>query len=374
MVRCDCDNALHIDCCVCLYNHTERYTDAGFDRQSPNRLKFNMLKHSCYRFILTFLVYASFLCAPVTAGNIINAVGLSGGVRWDAAPQMIGGNERSLDGGIRYSMSGGSYLAMRDSFTWQTLPSESEFELAITQAFNAWTVADPVTGLTTKLNFVADLQTAVVRNAGFGSLNPNGAEIDLLASDSGSSGFSGLTTLQPAPLEVMLTSGTMNYASSQAIAGVDLHLNSNVGAAYTLDIFRRLLTHEIGHAIGLGDVDLGGEFIDDNFDTANPTSTLTNPWAQLVDPLNPAGSTGLNVFSIAPSTFSNSGVDILMESGGLGTSTANPLNELFPLRNDDYGARQFLYPSLTSVPEPRSFSFLVILLTKILLRRKRLKV
>jgi hypothetical protein len=52
-----------------------------------------------------------------------------------------------------------------------------------------------------------------------------------------------------------------------------------------------LLTHEIGHAIGLGDVegDINpGTFIDDNYNGANPATalaTLTNSWAQLVNPV-----------------------------------------------------------------------------------------
>ena len=36
-----------------------------------------------------------------------------------------------------------------------------------------------------------------------------------------------------------------------------------------------------------------------------------------------------------------------MESSGLGISLGNPASNLVPLRNDDYGMRQFLYPSLT---------------------------
>lgn len=52
-----------------------------------------------------------------------------------------------------------------------------------------------------------------------------------------------------------------------ASAGAGIILNSNSGALYTLDIFRRLLAHEIGHALGLGDVegDINpGLLIDDN--------------------------------------------------------------------------------------------------------------
>ncbi|NEO39337.1 MAG: hypothetical protein F6J90_24575 [Moorea sp. SIOASIH] len=53
---------------------------------------------------------------------------LGGGSRWDAAPRTIQGQDRSLDGGLGYSLQGGSYQAFRDLFTWDILPSVNEFE------------------------------------------------------------------------------------------------------------------------------------------------------------------------------------------------------------------------------------------------------
>ena len=50
-------------------------------------------------------------------------------------------------------------------------------------------------------------------------------------------------------------------------------------------------------------------------------------------------------------------VNLLMESNGLGISAENPLTNLVPLGNDEYGTRQFLYPQLlavNNVPEPGS--------------------
>ena len=77
---------------------------------------------------------------------------LGGGSRWDAAPRTIQGQnrsldgglryspqegqERSLDGGLRYSVQGGSYEAFRDLFTWDIVPSVNEFQNAIEAAFN----------------------------------------------------------------------------------------------------------------------------------------------------------------------------------------------------------------------------------------------
>jgi hypothetical protein len=35
----------------------------------------------------------------------------------------------------------------------------------------------------------------------------------------------------------------VNYANSFSISGADVTINSNPGAVYSLDLFRRLLTH-----------------------------------------------------------------------------------------------------------------------------------
>ncbi|MBC8134414.1 MAG: hypothetical protein H8F28_00830, partial [Fibrella sp.] len=49
------------------------------------------------------------------------------------------------------------------------------------------------------------------------------------------------------------------------------------------------------------------------------------------------------------------GVNILMESVGLG----GQFNDPTPLTNDDFGGRQFLYPSLVAVPEAGTAPLLV---------------
>jgi hypothetical protein len=83
------------------------------------------------------------------AGVVFGLTGttLAGGSRWDAAPRVfnLGGTnyERSLDGGLRYSLQGGSFTAFRDLFTWQgTAPSAADFQNAVEQAFAAWTLPD----------------------------------------------------------------------------------------------------------------------------------------------------------------------------------------------------------------------------------------
>jgi hypothetical protein len=324
---------------------------------------------------LVILATVSLLLPPVSrechAGVIFNTVSLAslaGGSRWDAAPRTMsvgGGNsvERSLSGGLRYSLQGGSYEAYRNQFTWSggTPPAVADFQAAIQKAFNAWTVADPVTGLTTSLQFTPDLGTPVSTMTTASGVRL-GAEIDLFAATSASSWTVGDNGTRAEAFfnavsvsGLTLTSGTTNYAGS-AISGADITFNNNPGAVYTLDIFQTILTHEIGHAIGLGDVDFpsgNSIWIDDNYDpstSATALATLTNSWALLVNPLNPANSPELEIYNPANGDpgVDTEGVDILMES-----HIPSSLFGLdFPLQNDDFGMRQFLYPSLAPIPEP----------------------
>ncbi|HEY6563239.1 MAG TPA: hypothetical protein VIY86_01975, partial [Pirellulaceae bacterium] len=88
--------------------------------------------------------------------NFSNAA-LGGGSRWDAAPRMISLSgtpfERSLDGGLRYSLQGGSFTAYRDLFSWTSLPTVAAFSSAVQQAFDAWGAIDPVSGIGSTLTF-----------------------------------------------------------------------------------------------------------------------------------------------------------------------------------------------------------------------------
>ena len=302
---------------------------------------------------------------------IFNNTGLAGGSRWDAAPRTINGLERSLDGGLRYSLQGGSYEAFRDLFSWNIVPTVADFQNAVEQAFNSWTVVDPVTDLGSTLSFTADLTTPVVgANNGNGGVNISGAEIDLFGSNDahfwnvGNSRTQGETWFRDINSSVTLTSTTANYSGSRAISGADIIFNSNPQAVYNLDFFRRLLSHELGHALGLGDVegDINpGAFIDDNYSgssSATALETLTNPIAQLVDPLNPANSP-FSLFAVpnANPGVDTPGVNILMESGGLGIAPGNPVSNLAPLSNDDYAGRQFLYPFVGLSGEIASATF-----------------
>lgn len=313
--------------------------------------------------------------AGVIQGTYL-ADGITGGARWDYAPRTLTifgqPRDRSLSNGLSFNMQGGSFQAYRDLFSWSggTPPSVADFKTAVEQAFDAWTVMDPVSRFGTKLSFRFDSTVAVAGISTVNAFSRDGAEIDLFGSGaaglwgSSSAGIRGLTTVAVEDeLTVKLTSGVANYFGSRVISGADIVMNSQSSAQYTLDSFRRILTHEIGHAIGLGDVDVGTvKFIDNNYDgtsAASRAATLSDSWASLVNPLDPSNSAGLRVYTLSPGVFSTAGVNLLMESNGLGVWPGNPLSDTTPLTNDEYGTRQFLYPDLAPVPVPEPAEYLL---------------
>jgi len=290
--------------------------------------------------------------------------------RWDAAPRTIAGEERSLDGGLRYSIGGGSYEALRDRIQWiPERPSPEDLREAIRRAFDHWTIDDPVTGLPAGFFFVEDLQTEAVDDPGdppeagdFFGLN-RGAEIDLFVATPHAGpeyGASVVLSLDPGSRELRLTSGTTGYPGL-AIAGADIRINPRY--AWTLAGLELLLTHEIGHALGLTDVDsrasIEGEdspFFDDDYDPSSSESalaTLTNPFVDRIDPRDPDAS-ALKAWRGNLKTdpgLDTPGVELLMETEGifdlLDTQRAGePI-----LQTDEFAARQFLYPAL---PAPKA--------------------
>lgn len=307
--------------------------------------------------------------APAAAFRVIGSSS-SGWVRWDAAPRFIGGEERSLEGGLRYSIETGSYADLRDQFLWVPFaPTTEDFAAAIGRAFEHWTLVDPETGLPGAVYFVEDLATPAVDAAGirglpgsFIGVNP-GAEIDLFAEIPHAGpqfGASVIFFMDAVESDLTLTSGTTGYPGL-AIAGADIRINP--GFAWSLRGFEVLLTHEIGHALGLADLEaqttpgVVSAFLDDNYDptsSVTAAATLQNSFALEIDPYDPDLSP-LLVFEPSlngdPGLLTN-GVELLMESDDIfALLFAEP-----KLQNDEFAGRQFLYPVV--VPEA-SFGFLI---------------
>ena len=318
------------------------------------------------------VLFVLVLSARVHGFGVINEDGNGIAMRWDAAPRTVSGNERSLDGGLRYSIEGGNYESYRDMFSWSSTPSVAAFQNAVQSAFSAWTVTDPVSGLGTSLSFVDDTlgTPAVVAPS-------QGAEIDLFAGSSLGSGITGGVASVGWQIwggdVVQMTTGDVR--GQNVMAGADITMNNN-GATWTLSLFEKVLTHEIGHAIGLADVeDAGsaGEFIDDNFD--GTTASLENSFAAMINTAHPEATVGISKHSVVPALFDADdpgGTDapfLLMETngdpGGLGV-----------LGNDAFAGRQYLYP--VAVPEPRAWALIgvvasVMSLKQGLRHRKRRK-
>lgn len=290
-------------------------------------------------------------------------------MRWDASPRTVDGEERSLDGGLRYSIGGGSYEVLRDRLAWVPAPpSVEDFRAAVRNAFAHWTIEDPETGLAAGFHFVEDQTTEAVDDpgdpsspSGFFGLN-RGAEIDIFAEIPHAGpqyGASVVLMLDPDGRELTLTSGTSSYPGL-AIAGADIRISPHF--AWTLAGFELLLTHEIGHALGLGDVDTplsmherGSDFLDDDYDPSTSErarATLTNSFALRIDPLDPDASP-LVAFAGDMKTdpgLDTPGVELLMETEGIFDlldihRAGGPV-----LQNDDFAARQFLYPVVLSPP------------------------
>lgn len=310
------------------------------------------------------LTLTTTLCFPGDAFAFrvsdLSAFGL-GVARWDAAPHFVDGVERSLDGGLRYSLQGGSYEAYRDLIPWVgSTPSVAEFRTAFEAAFAAWEAVDPATGLNTNLRFVPDFDTPVVAESadkGVFGLN-RGAEIDFLVEDLSPRGFDAFVNgfVDPAANTVTLTSGVADYPAA-VISGMDIAFDNN--NPWTLAGFQDLLTKEIGIAILLGPADnyhsdTLSRFYDDNYDdssSATALATLTNSFVDLIDPLDPDNSPGLELYDVCSPTdpgdptscygdpgIDTPGVDLLMES------SVTPGGMRMGLQNDEYAGRQFLYP------------------------------
>jgi hypothetical protein len=307
-----------------------------------------------------------------------------GVARWNAAPHFVDGVERSLDGGLRYSIEGGSYAAFRDQFAWVGAdPSAAQFQAAVEHAFADWTVVDPESGLGTDLYFVPDFDTVPVLEVfdtnDLLKLN-RGAEIDLFArSIPGAVAFV-TAHVDPNATTATLSSGVVDY-SAAVVSGFDIQMATDF--AWSLSDFQAWLTKEIGQSLGLGNVDVNtndpssypvlSKFYDDNFDNTNDSTaltTLTNSFANIIDPYDPDNSPGLMLYEPC------SGISGCVSSPGIDTPGVNILMETSPQvhalvpQNDEFAGRQFLYPYV--VPEPSSLMLASLAGCALLHRRRRI--
>lgn len=343
-----------------LGNTSSRYEIEYAARRGRRRARWAC---SCSCFALCLLVAQVLVVAwPASAFRVSGIPGAW--TRWDAAPRYVQGVERSLDGGLRYSIETGSYEGLRDQFIWVPgPPSVMDFKAAVHRAFEHWTVVDPATGLPAGYYFVEDLSTPAFDDlagasgsGGLIGLN-SGAEIDIFADTphpGASFGASVVIFIDPVGWTVDLPSGVCDYPALP-ISGADIRINP--AFAWSLSGFEVLLTHEIGHTLGLSDLERpsgiggGSGFIDDNFEPSTSTTarqTLKNSFALLIDPLNPDDSPLIEIFGNINKNpgLDSPGVKLLMESEGI----FDLLGEPPFLQNDEFAARQFLYP--VTVPEP----------------------
>ena len=266
--------------------------------------------------------------------------------RWNAAPHFVDGVERSLDGGIRYSVTGGSWEAFHSAFSWAgTPPTVEEFQHTFEHALAVWEEVDPATGLGTDLRFVPDFDTPVASGwdlPSFLMLNP-GAEIDLMATNHDLRVRWSIFG-DPDADSVTLTSGVENYPATVG-AGGDIEFSTN--HVWTIEQIQNDLAHMVPFTLGIlpadgAPRDNSSEYYDDNYDnTSSETAhaTLTNSFADLINPMDPDNSPGLSLYDVAGDPgVETPGVDLLTEE-----TPEAPAPDL-RLTNDEFAARQFLYP------------------------------
>ncbi|NEQ11372.1 MAG: PEP-CTERM sorting domain-containing protein [Moorea sp. SIO4E2] len=255
--------------------------------------------------------------------------------RWDSVNRIDGvGTNRSLVNGLEYNFQGGSIENFFNFFTFEPFTTLTQFTKAINSGFAQWANNSSVS--------FTKVDIPVVNTEGISGNRIQGTEIDILAGlPVGSVDFGGVTRIWGVDQKTRLTNGFSSDNSglfpSSRIYAVDLFMNNNI--TWKLSDWQATFTHELGHALGLGDVELAFSFFDNN-------KTIND-----FLPINQNGDVRENLIDLGDLTIdATSG--ILMRSRFTG---------LTELQNDDIGGIQFLYP--TNVPEPGTLVGLLAVVT-----------
>src|SRR5581483_7372930 len=285
--------------------------------------------------------------------GMIPASSIDDGARWDTT---------SLGGGLSYNFGEWSATAANLATTLNNVadffakfgnwvdakPSLNAFSAAVNSAFSTWANAwQPSGGPISFTKTSANVGTGVSSWTSFALSGNNlvGNEIDILATSLGAGGAYGLTPDFGTGDDVHLTNG-FGYASigglfpSSKILAVDIALNSDT--TWTLPLFTFVLTHELGHALGLGDVDaFPGSSSTSFWDTDNDVSNIM--------PINTAG----DVRDDLPVVPARPALSLADADGKILMCSTCP-TRLTTLQNDDSAGIHFLYP----VPEPGTLALL----------------